>query len=110
MLIFSFNAQTTPGAFRSAIFLAANKPAATTNDRVEPRGTAPAPGAVFRAPAENPSGPETFEGSWPFRAQTADRGARSATPGAGVLPMPTHWDSWWNGMIPAQCANRESMA
>jgi hypothetical protein len=39
------------------------------------------------------------EGSWPFRAQTAERGARSATPGAGVLPAPVFgfnplMDSW----------------
>ena len=49
-------------------------------------GSAPAPGAVFRARAENPRAREIFAGSWPFRAQTAERGARSATPGAGVLP------------------------
>jgi hypothetical protein len=32
------------------------------------KGIAPAPGAVFRALAENPSGPRTSDGSLTFRA------------------------------------------
>jgi hypothetical protein len=36
-------------------------------------GTAPASGAVFRALAENPSGPKTTEGSCQIRAQATGR-------------------------------------
>ena len=51
---------------------------------------------VFRALAENPGGPESFKGSFPIRAQTADRRARSATPEAGVVPNPA-WTPVWSG-------------
>jgi hypothetical protein len=50
-------------------------------------GTAPAPGAVFRALAENPRGLKTFECSWPCRAQTdGPRGRVPLRPRAGVVP------------------------
>ena len=50
-------------------------------------GSAPAPGAVLRALAENREAQEKVHG-WDFfnAGQSAERGARSATPGAGVLP------------------------
>ena len=49
-------------------------------------GTAPAPGAVFRALAENPGAQESSGRRFQLHAQTAGREARPATPGAGVLP------------------------
>ena len=49
-------------------------------------GGAPAPGAVFRAPAENPGAPKRSEHSSHLHAHEAGREARPATPGAGVLP------------------------
>jgi len=52
-------------------------------------GSAPAPGAVFRALAENPDAAKRFKRSWQDCAQAAAREARPATPGAGVLPNPT---------------------
>ena len=50
-------------------------------------GSAPAPGAVFRALAENGKAHEKSDGiESAARPPDAERGARSATPGAGVLP------------------------
>jgi hypothetical protein len=50
------------------------------------KGSAPAPGAVFRALAENPDAPKQSGRLEQFHAQEAGREARPATPGAGVLP------------------------
>ncbi len=50
------------------------------------KGSAPASGAVFCALAENPVATKRSERSCLYRAQDAGREARSATPGAGVLP------------------------
>ncbi len=49
-------------------------------------GSAPASGAVFRAPAENPGAPKPSDRSSHLHAHEAGREARPATPGAGVLP------------------------
>lgn len=49
-------------------------------------GSAPASGAVFRAHAENPGASERIKHLGQPHAQEAGREARSATPGAGVLP------------------------
>jgi hypothetical protein len=49
-------------------------------------GSAPAPGAVFRALAENPDSPESFQRPSQRHAQPPAARAPPATPGAGVLP------------------------
>ena len=49
-------------------------------------GNAPAPGVVFRALAENPDAPESFQHPSQRHAQPPAARALSATPGAGVLP------------------------
>ena len=50
-------------------------------------GSAPAPGAVFRALAENREADENVHDRDFFHAfQSAKRGAHPATPGAGVIP------------------------
>ncbi len=66
---------------------AAKKPVAKLEFKNR-KGSAPAPGAVFRAPAENPDAPKTSKGSRLSHARKmlAAR-ARPATPEAGVLPV-----------------------
>jgi hypothetical protein len=50
-------------------------------------GSAPTTGAVFRALAENQGRTKKFQaGSFFAVVRNAEREARSATPGAGVLP------------------------
>jgi hypothetical protein len=49
-------------------------------------GSAPAPGAVFRALAENNGRAGMFQAFVPVSRATAERGARSATPGGGCAP------------------------
>jgi 2-C-methyl-D-erythritol 2,4-cyclodiphosphate synthase len=49
-------------------------------------GSAPAPGAVFRALAENPGAPKSFKRSGQRHAQLPAARAQPATPEAGVLP------------------------
>jgi hypothetical protein len=49
-------------------------------------GSAPAPGAVFRAPAENIGRIDISKILCPAHTPEAGREARPATPGAGVLP------------------------
>jgi hypothetical protein len=51
-------------------------------------GSAPAPGAVFRALAENAGRTKIFQTLMTVPRATAEREARSDTPGAGVLPGP----------------------
>ena len=51
-------------------------------------GSAPATGAVFRAPAENKECVRFFEHVRTHAPADAERGARPATPEAGVLPAP----------------------
>ena len=53
----------------------------------EAMGSAPAPGAVFRALAENPNARNASEKSATARALDAGRGARPAAPGAGALTI-----------------------
>ena len=54
-----------------------------------PPGTAPAPGAVFRAPAENPAGTEACELiPSALLATGQDARARPATPAGGCAPQP----------------------
>ena len=55
------------------------------------RGSAPASGAVFRALAENPGARKRPRRSGHLHAQKAEREARPATPGAGVLPRIQLW-------------------
>jgi hypothetical protein len=52
-------------------------------------GSAPASGAVFRALAEKPRGPQAVEGSFQCCAQAADLEACSAMPGAGMHFKPS---------------------
>jgi hypothetical protein len=55
------------------------------------QGSAPAPGAVFRALAENLVTTESFGGCVSIRSsEMLDARARPATPGAGVLPWRFH--------------------
>jgi len=54
-------------------------------------GSAPAPGAVFRALAENPGAPKRSQRAGSVRTPGAARAARPARPGAGVLPKAKLW-------------------
>jgi hypothetical protein len=59
-------------------------------------GSAPAPGAVFRALAENPVRIK-IDGAfaWIRSSKPLDAGARPATPGTGVLPFPFQSLGWF---------------
>jgi hypothetical protein len=57
-----------------------------TGGGADGNGSAPAPGAVFRALTENPRAQNSPKRSFQLSPQDAGREARPATPGAGALP------------------------